>query len=190
MQTNFRAMLPNKLLLINNHSQDPRRRSSCRDTKPKSHGKQTSRPHQNRPSITPSEPPCLSSSVAYHPSFGYHFHLALLLLPLFLRRQRTGPSLASSTRAAFRIGSCFQRSDLAAWAQAVVSLAVFACRYAGCGGRAGRPARQDPRSRRPRWRILTMYRGSWSVQGCRSGPRVIVRTRVLQSLCGMTGLER
>jgi len=130
------------------------------------HETQKSQPHHNIPDITPSASPCLSSSVACHPSFVHRFHLAWLLL-LSLRRRRTDPSLASSTRAAFRTESCFLHSDLVASAQAVASLAVFACLYAGCGGRAGKQARQGPRIRRPRWRIRTKCRGSaWSVREC------------------------
>ena len=152
-------------------------------------GHKESRPHQSRSSITPSESPCLSSSVAYHPWFVHCFHRAWLPL-LFLRRQRKDPSLAFSTRAAFRIASCFQRSILVARAQAGVSLVAFACRCAGCGGRAGKRARQDPQTRRPRWQIQRQCRGfAWSVRGCRLGTRAIVWTRVSRSLCDMTGWE-
>jgi len=64
-------------------------------------------------SITPSAPPCLSSSVACRPFLVQHSHLAPLP-HLFPHQQRTDPSSASSTRAISRTESCFLRSNLVA----------------------------------------------------------------------------
>jgi hypothetical protein len=110
------------------------------------------------PIITPSALPCPSSSAAYHPYLVQRFRLALLPR-LFPRRQRTDPSLVFSTRAICPTESCFLRSDLVAPAQVVASLAAFVCLCVGYGGRAGRRARQDPRTRRPRLRIRTRSGG-------------------------------
>ena len=172
-------MLPSRSIPSTFVTNNIKRHLSCRKSKPKvPRGHKKSRPHHFQSGITLSAPPCPSSSVACRPSLVHHFHHASLPL-LSLRRQRTDPSLASSIRAAFQTASCFQHSDLDAWARAVVSLVAFACRCAGCGGRAGKQARQGPRTRRPRWQIQRECRGfAWSVRECQSVPRVIEPTRV------------